>query len=46
MSQNPAPHTAESLETLIFTVRGKRVILDAELARISPPLQRRKMFRL
>jgi hypothetical protein len=34
MSQNPAPYTAESLETLIFTVRGKRVILDADLARI------------
>ncbi len=32
MSQNPAPYTAESLETLIFTVRGKRVILDADLA--------------
>ena len=34
MSQNPAPYTTESLETLIFTVRGKRVILDADLARI------------
>jgi hypothetical protein len=34
MRQNPVPYTAESLETLIFTVRGKRVILDADLARI------------
>ena len=34
MSQNPAPYTAESLGTLIFTVRGKRVILDADLASI------------
>jgi hypothetical protein len=34
MSPNPAPYTAESLETLIFTVRGKRVILDADLAHI------------
>jgi hypothetical protein len=34
MSQYPAPYTAECLETLIFTVRGKRVILDADLARI------------
>jgi hypothetical protein len=32
MSQNPAPYTAESLETLIFTVRGKRVMLDRALA--------------
>jgi len=34
VSQNPAPYTAESLGTLIFTVRGKRVILDADLASI------------
>ena len=34
MSQNPAPYTAESLETLILAIRGKRVILDADLARI------------
>lgn len=32
MSQKPAPYTAGSLETLIFTVRGKRVMLDADLA--------------
>lgn len=30
MSQNPALYTAESLESLIFTVRGKRVLLDAD----------------
>jgi hypothetical protein len=34
MSPKPAPYTADSLETLIFLVRGKRVILDADLARI------------
>jgi hypothetical protein len=34
MSQKPAPYTAESLESLIFTARGKRVILDADLAHI------------
>jgi len=34
MSQNAAPYTDESLEALIFTVRGKRVMLDADLAAI------------
>ena len=34
MSQNAAPYTGESLEALIFTVRGKRVMLDADLAAI------------
>jgi hypothetical protein len=34
MTQNPARYAGESLETLIFTVRGKRVILDADLAGI------------
>jgi hypothetical protein len=32
MSPKPAPYTAESLDVLIFTVRGKRVMLDADLA--------------
>ena len=34
MSPKPAPYTDESLEGLIFTVRGKRVILDSDLAHI------------
>jgi hypothetical protein len=34
MSQNPVRYTAESLGALIFTIRGQRVILDADLARI------------
>ena len=34
MSQNAVPYTDESLEALIFTVRGKRVMLDADLAAI------------
>jgi hypothetical protein len=32
MSQNPVRYTTESLGTLIFTIRGQRVILDADLA--------------
>jgi hypothetical protein len=32
MTQNPARYAGESLETLIFTVRGNRVMLDADLA--------------
>jgi hypothetical protein len=34
MSQNPVRYTAESLGALIFLIRGQRVILDADLARI------------
>ena len=34
MSQNPARYKAESLGGLIFTIRGQRVILDADLASI------------
>jgi len=32
MSQNPARYSAESLGALIFTIRGQRVMLDADLA--------------
>ena len=32
MSQNPVRYTAESLGALIFTIRGQRVMLDADLA--------------
>jgi len=34
MSQNPARYAAESLGALIFTIRGQRVMLDADLASI------------
>jgi len=34
MSQNPVRYTAESLGALIFTIRGQRVMLDADLAAI------------
>jgi hypothetical protein len=34
MSQSRAPYTAGSLGSLIFIVRGQRVILDADLAHI------------
>jgi hypothetical protein len=34
MSRNRPSYTPESLETLIFTVRGQRVILEADLAHI------------
>ena len=34
MSQNPARYAAEPLGALIFTIRGQRVMLDADLASI------------
>ena len=34
MSQNPVRYTAESLGALIFTIRGQRAMLDADLASI------------
>jgi len=34
MSQNPARYSVESLGALIFTIRGQRVMLDADLASI------------
>ena len=34
MSQNPVRYAAESLGALIFTIRGQRVMLDADLASI------------
>jgi len=34
MTENPVRYTSEPVESLIFTIRGQRVILDADLARI------------
>jgi hypothetical protein len=34
MKEKPIHHNAERLESLIFTIRGQRVIMDADLAHI------------